>query len=251
LNVTVELSVAIPCYNEEENLPAAVPRLVSILREAQIDFELIFIDDGSGDRTAEILQGFIDDGQPVRLVRHPVNQGWGGAVRSGYEASSGRYFAFMVADEQVSFDTIPVVYEMIRDQPLGVLAKVRRVTRSNEPLRKVYSFIYNRLMNRLFRTVTTDHNGTPKILRHEDFARLRPTHLGNFFDVELVTRAMTKGFRIIELDVPSVVRSRGTSHISSTQLVKEPLRLLREALQFRAHGESQSLGKAKDQSDSS
>ncbi len=226
---TPELTVAVPCYNEEENLPAAVPRLVSILQTLGCPVELLFVNDGSADRTADVVRELATR-YPIRLVDCPRNQGWGGAVMAGFDQARGRYYCFVPADEQVSYDTIPVLYRRILQEPERTIVKIRRVTRTNEPSRKFFSVGYNLLLNAIFGFHSRDHNGTPKILRRADFPQVRPSFRNNFFDAELLIKAGRLGYRIVELEAPSVRRTGGASHV---KVVKESWRMLGDISRFR------------------
>jgi polyisoprenyl-phosphate glycosyltransferase len=223
------LTVAVPCYNEEANLPTAVPRLVSILEAIADPVELLFVNDGSADRTADVIRQ-LQSRYPVRLVDCARNQGWGGAVLEGFEAARGRYYCFVPADEQVSYETIPVIYQRIREEPERTVVKIRRVTRTNEFERKVFSVFYNALLNVVFGFHSPDHNGTPKVLRREDFERVRPTFKNNFFDAELLINAGRLKYRVVEIDAPSTRRTGGASHV---KVVKESLRMFRDMSRFR------------------
>lgn len=224
-----ELTVAVPCYNEEENLPTAIPRLVSILGTIGVPVELLFVNDGSADRTADVVRRF-EATHPVRLVDCPRNQGWGGAVMAGFDAARGRYYCFVPADEQVSYETIPVLYRRAVTEPARTIVKIRRVTRTNELSRKLFSLGYNAVLNLRFGFHSHDHNGTPKILRREDFGAVRPTFTNNFFDAELLIRAGRAGYRIVEIDAPSIRRTGGSSHV---KVVKESMRMFGDIARFR------------------
>lgn len=224
-----ELTVAVPCYNEEENLPTAIPRLVSIVSGIGVPVELLFVNDGSRDRTADVIREH-ESRYPIRLVDCPQNQGWGGAVMAGFDAARGRYYCFVPADEQVSYDTIPMLYRRAVQEPPRTIVKIRRVTRTNELSRKLFSLGYNAVLNMRFGFHSHDHNGTPKVIRREDFAAIRPAFKNNFFDAELLIRAGRQDYRIVEIDAPSVRRTGGSSHV---KVVKESMRMFGDISRFR------------------
>jgi glycosyltransferase involved in cell wall biosynthesis len=91
------LSVVIPAYNEEDDIAAIVERVLAVrpeLSEVGVDLELIVVDDGSADRTAEIVVTY----PGARLVRHPTNKGYGAALKTGFKAACGDLLAFLDAD---------------------------------------------------------------------------------------------------------------------------------------------------------
>ncbi len=224
-----ELTVAVPCYNEEANLATAIPRLASILATIGVPVELLFVNDGSADRTAEVIRQH-ESQYPIRLVDCPRNQGWGGAVMAGWEAAQGRYYCFVPADEQVSYDLIPVLYRRILQEPERTIVKARRITRTNELARKLFSIGYNAVLNLSFGFHSRDHNGTPKILLRTDFPAVRPAFKNNFFDAELLIKAGRLHYRIVEIDAPSTRRTGGSSHV---KVVQESWRMLGDISNFR------------------
>ena len=96
----LDLSVVIPVYNEEENLPPLWAELRSVLEGLRLRFEIIFVDDGSHDRSAEIVRSFRDADPRVRLVRLKANAGETAATDAGFKAARGRLVATMDADLQ-------------------------------------------------------------------------------------------------------------------------------------------------------
>ena len=94
------LSVVIPAYNEEDGVAECIERVLSVepeLRKVGLDgLELIVVDDGSKDKTAEIIKGYVDRG--VVLIQHKVNRNYGGALKTGFHHASGDFLAFMDAD---------------------------------------------------------------------------------------------------------------------------------------------------------
>ena len=95
------LSVVIPAYNEEDGIGECVERVLAVrpaLSELGLDLEVIVVDDGSGDRTAEIVRGYAASDKGVRLVCHNPNRGYGAALKTGFAAGCGDLLAFLDAD---------------------------------------------------------------------------------------------------------------------------------------------------------
>src|SRR5262245_16832927 len=103
----LDLSVVIPVYNEEENLPLLWPELREVLAPLALSYEATFVDDGSRDRSADIVRGFHDADPRVRLVRLKENAGETAATDAGFKATRGRYVVVMDADLQNDPHDIP------------------------------------------------------------------------------------------------------------------------------------------------
>src|SRR5256886_12043775 len=96
----VEISAVMPAYNEEANLEQSVGRMATALQTFTRGFEIIVVDDGSQDGTAALLDRLKAAHPNLRVIRHPVNRGYGAALRSGFEAARFAWIFVMDADNQ-------------------------------------------------------------------------------------------------------------------------------------------------------
>ena len=108
------LSVIIPAYNEEERLPPTLERLVSYLERRGGEFEIVVVDDGSTDRTAEVALSF-SRSAPVRVLRNEGNRGKGYSVRRGMLAAKGELRLFSDADLSTPIEELPKLEEAIAE----------------------------------------------------------------------------------------------------------------------------------------
>lgn len=97
---TMDISVVLPCFNEEENIERTVREVLTWLNEEKIEGKVIVVDDGSSDRSAEILQLLSHEDPRVFIVTHQKNKGYGLAVRSGLDAATTTYISFVDSDGQ-------------------------------------------------------------------------------------------------------------------------------------------------------
>ena len=102
-----DLSIVIPVYNEEENLPLLWPEIRDVLGPTGLTYEVIFVDDGSRDRSAEIIRAFREADPRVRLVQLKANAGETAATDAGFKTARGRYVVSMDADLQNDPADIP------------------------------------------------------------------------------------------------------------------------------------------------
>src|SRR5512139_350437 len=115
------LSVVIPALNEEDGIADIIERVLAVkapLAEAGVsDLELIVVDDGSQDRTPEIVAGYPE----VVLVKHPVNQGYGAAIKTGFRQAKGDMLAFLDADGTYPPEAYPQLCKPILEDQADVV----------------------------------------------------------------------------------------------------------------------------------
>ena len=103
----LDLSIVIPVYNEEENLPLLWPEIREVLASTRLRYEVVFVDDGSRDRSAEVVRGFRGQDPRVRLIGLKTNAGETAATDAGIKSVRGRYVVVMDADLQNDPHDIP------------------------------------------------------------------------------------------------------------------------------------------------
>ncbi|MCM1121739.1 MAG: glycosyltransferase family 2 protein [Eubacterium sp.] len=152
------LSVIVPCYNEEENIRDFYDELfknTSFFEEKKIEVELIYIDDGSKDRTVDEIRKLHDEDARVHMVSFSRNFGKEAAIYAGLQKAKGDLAVFMDADLQDPPSLLPEMYRYIEEGYDSVAT--RRVTRKGEPLvRSFFARIFYRLMNKISKTEIVD-----------------------------------------------------------------------------------------------
>ena len=151
-------SVIVPCYNEEENVAPFYEELlkhISFLAEKDIELELLFIDDGSRDRTVQEVGKLREKDERVHLVSFSRNFGKEAAMYAGLENASGDYVVLMDADLQDPPALLPEMFSYI-EQGYDSVA-TRRVSRKGEPpIRSFFARTFYRLMKRISKTEIMD-----------------------------------------------------------------------------------------------
>ena len=148
------LSVIVPCFNEEEALPMFYQAIKKTADKMEnLDFELLFVDDGSKDNTLKLLKKYSTEDERVRYISFSRNFGKEAAMYAGLENSKGDYVTVMDADMQDPPSLLPEMYKLIAVDTYDVVA-TRRVTRAGEPkirsffARKFYKVI-NKMLNKV------------------------------------------------------------------------------------------------------
>lgn len=152
------LSVIVPCYNEEENVAPFYEELmkhVSFLAERDVDLEVLYIDDGSRDRTVQEIKRLRETDERVHMVSFSRNFGKEAAMYAGLENAAGDYVVFMDADLQDPPSLLEEMFSYI-EQGYDAVA-TRRVSRKGEPpIRSFFARRFYRLMKRISRTEIMD-----------------------------------------------------------------------------------------------
>src|SRR5437762_11755611 len=126
------LSIVVPLYNEEEGIAQLIHSVFSVLSTDANFLELVLVDDGSCDRTSELVSQHAESEPRIRMVRHDRNRGLGAAIRTGLEAAEGDLLLYTDADLPFDFSLIPQLFALAGDE--GVIVGYR--TNRGEGLRR-------------------------------------------------------------------------------------------------------------------
>ena len=203
----LDLSVVLPVYNEDDNLPVLWPELRGVLDPLGLTYEIIFVDDGSRDRSADLVRGFSEIDTRVRLVRLKENAGETAATDAGFKACRGRMVVVMDSDLQNDPHDIPrLLHELERwDAVTGW--RVKRGD-GDSIVRRVSSRVANRIRNRLSDDTIQDSGCTFRAFRREC---LRGLVLYRGFHRFSPTLLRMRGYRVIEVPVNHRPRRFGRS----------------------------------------
>jgi glycosyltransferase involved in cell wall biosynthesis len=202
-----DLSVVIPVYNEEENLPPLWEELRSVLEPLGLSFEVVFVDDGSRDRSAEIIRGFRERDPRVRLVRLKANAGETAATDAGFKAAGGRFVVTMDADLQNDPHDIPAMLAHLEQWDAVTGWRVSR-GEGDSVVRRASSRIANRVRNALSEETIQDSGCTFRAFRREC---LRGLVLYRGFHRFIPTLLKMRGYRVLEVPVKNRPRRFGQS----------------------------------------
>jgi glycosyltransferase involved in cell wall biosynthesis len=203
----IDLSVVIPVYNEEENLPDLWPELRSVLEPLDLGFEVVFVDDGSRDRSAEVIRSFHESDPRVRLVQLKVNAGETAATDAGFKVVRGRWVVTMDADLQNDPHDIPLLLSHL-DRWDAVTGWRTDRGQGDSLVRRVSSRVANRVRNAISDESIQDSGCTFRAFRREC---LRGLVLYRGFHRFIPTLLKMRGYRVIEVPVRNRPRRYGQS----------------------------------------
>jgi glycosyltransferase involved in cell wall biosynthesis len=227
------LSYFFPAHNEEANLEGLVEEALATLPGLADTFEIIAVDDGSKDATpalADALAARHPD--VVRVVHHPVNLGYGAALRSGFGAARFELVAFTDGDRQFKVVDIGRLTARLAgpDRPDVVVGF--RIKRADPLIRTAYARAY-RLANRIFFGLTvTDVDGACKLFRRDALDGLHVESDGAFFSAEMLIKLRAADRTVVEVGVPHYPRTAGSPTGAKPQVI---LRAVRDFWRLRLH----------------
>ena len=203
--MTPEISIVIPAFNEALRLPITLDRVQRYLATAGLTAEVIVVDDGSRDDTAEVVQRYAQRWPQLKLVAAERNAGKGAAVRLGMAAARGRYRVFSDADLSVPIDDMEKLLRPLH-AGAGVAIASRGLRDSQVELhqpwyRETMGKIFNRLVRIFVLGGVHDTQCGFKAFTAEVADRVFPVlqTRGFGFDVELLYRAQHAGYKIVEV----------------------------------------------------
>lgn len=201
---SISLSVVIPAYNEEQRLGGTLKRVVEYLRDRAEGFEVLVVDDGSQDRTAEIAGEYPDP--PVRTLRLEANRGKGAALKAGVLASRGEWVLLCDADLSTPIEDLEVLEARQSEAPMILGSRAvadSRVTQHQPVYREMMGKTFNGILRLLALVEERDTQCGFKLIRgelaRELFGQLSVERFA--YDVELVCLAKDRGARVIEQGV--------------------------------------------------
>ena len=146
-----KISVVVPCYNEEESLPLFYQEMERVRKQdfENVEFEYIFVDDGSKDNTLKEMKELYVQDNKVRYISFSKNFGKEAAILAGLEAASGDYVTLMDADLQDPPSMLRKMYDIIKDEGYDNVG-TRRVSRKGEPpIRSFFAHIFYKIINKM------------------------------------------------------------------------------------------------------
>ena len=152
----MDISVIVPCYNEEESIPLFYKEIKEITKKMKAKFEIIFINDGSSDNTLNIIRTLAKKDKMVRYISFSRNFGKEAGILAGLEASCGKYVCMMDVDLQDPPHLLIEMYDEIKKGEYDCIA-TRSVSRNGYSfLRKTLTKLYSKIINKLSKTPIVD-----------------------------------------------------------------------------------------------
>jgi dolichol-phosphate mannosyltransferase len=205
------VSVVIPMFNEEENAPDTLARVGAALSEAGYEYELLPVDDGSTDRTAEVLASQAGADPRIRPITYHRNRGRGYAMRRGFAAARGDFIVCLDADLSYTPDHAVRMLAVLRDDPDADFVIASPYMPGGEVegvdgFRLFVSRLGNAVLRRALPLPVYTSTGIVRAYRAEVLRSLLLESDGKEIHLEILSKAVALGFRPVEM--PATLRSR-------------------------------------------
>jgi dolichol-phosphate mannosyltransferase len=218
----MKLSVVIPAHNEVESIGETVESCVAELERCEIPYEILVVDDASGDGTAAVVNAIAERNPNVRCLRSNLPPGFGHAVRSGLDAYTGDAVAVMMADLSDSPKDLVLYYRVLEqgyDCAFGTRFGAGGSTEGYPLLKLVVNRIVNAGVRILFQHGYNDTTNAFKAYRRHVIDQIQPL-LSNHFNltVEMPLKAIVRGFNYAVVPVTWRNRRHGVSQLKLQEM---------------------------------
>ncbi len=204
-NHPVDISVVVPVFNEEENLPILIPQIAEVFRPLGKTYEMIFVDDGSTDRSRRLLKEMVSQYPQIRVLGFKRNCGETAAGAAGLKEAKGEIVITIDADLQNDPRDIPTMLEYLKDYDM---VTGWRQEREDSWVKRVTSRIANRVRNRLSGETIQDSGCTFRAYKRECLQNIKLYKGMHRF---MPTLVKMEGFRVIEIPIAHHPREFGVS----------------------------------------
>jgi glycosyltransferase involved in cell wall biosynthesis len=220
------LSVVLPAWNEEAIIARTVQQVIETLSEIAPDYEVIVVDDGSTDRTGEIIDALAAENPRLRVVHNRPNKGYGGALIAGFNAVSKELTFFMDADGQFDIRDITKLLAHL-DEADAVLGY--REHRQDPPMRIINAWGWKMLMRLLFGLKVRDVDCAFKLYPTSLVYRANVQAQGAMVNTEMLVKLNRLGYTWVEVPVNHYPREGGKASGANLRVI---LRAFRELLKL-------------------
>jgi glycosyltransferase involved in cell wall biosynthesis len=203
------LTVFFPAYNDSGTIASMVIRTVKAAAELTPDFEIIVVDDGSGDGTAAIADELARTYPQVRAVHHPRNRDYGAALRTGFRSATKELIFYTDGDAQYDPAEIKTLWGSFG--PDTDLVNGYKISRADPLHRIIIGRIYHYIVSVLFGLKLRDVDCDFRLMRRSIFDRINLEKTSGIICVEMMKKVQDAGFRIVEVPVHHYHRAYGKS----------------------------------------
>ncbi|MDA8134967.1 MAG: glycosyltransferase family 2 protein [Desulfobacteraceae bacterium] len=194
----VKISYVVPAFNEESSILNTLQRLIKILSETGITYEIILVNDGSRDKTIELSAQFPE----VRVINHPVNIGYGNALKSGIKNARYEWIGIVDADGSYPIEDIPQLIKEMQNGYDMVIGSRINTAQMDKPVKKIFRWIYKTILKLVVKNTIEDANSGFRMFSRDMAINLLPFLCGTFsFTTSLTILAMGNAFFVKHIPI--------------------------------------------------
>jgi glycosyltransferase involved in cell wall biosynthesis len=204
---TLDLTILVPCKNEEANINSTLDTAMSALKEIGCSYEILVVDDGSTDKTSAVVEKYQAEHPelPVILRRNPRNFGLSRTFVDGAFAGRGKYFRLLAGDNCEPKETVVAILSKMGEADMII---PYHKTRTGSFLRTTISRFYTFLVNLFSGYRLRYYNGNP-LFRRDHVMRWHPYAFGFGFQADLITRLLDEDATYLEVPIVAIRREKG------------------------------------------
>ena len=203
------ISAFFPCYNDKGTIGKMVKDVADVLKNLTNDFEVIVIDDDSTDGSRELLRKLKKKYNFLKLVFHQKNQGYGGALQSGFKTASKDLIFYTDGDAQYDVKELPLLFKKMTDRV--DIVNGYKIKRADVWYRAAIGRVYHWVMKLMFGFEIRDVDCDFRLIRRGPFRKINIKHKSGVICVEMVTKMHQAGFGFVEVGVHHYPRVYGCS----------------------------------------
>ncbi|MEK7163605.1 MAG: glycosyltransferase, partial [Patescibacteria group bacterium] len=218
------LTVVVPAYNEEGNIAKCLDSLDKYFRKSDFDYEIIVVNDGSKDKTGEIVKGLSKKIKNLHLVEHFPNRGYGGSLKAGFAVAKKDLIVMAHSDNQFDFSQVKLLLALLEKNNADIVSGVR--SQEGSVYRKFLRWGWNTLVRALFGYLATDIDCGFKVFKKDILQKINLSSDGAMIDTQLYAGARARGLKIVEIPVTHLPRTSGQSTGGNSKVIIKAIKEL-------------------------
>lgn len=211
-----EISLFFPCYNEQDNIESVTGRALKVLKTLTDTYEIIIVDDGSKDQTEKVVKRLFSKDKKIRYIRHPLNKGYGAALRTGLKTARHDLICFTDGDGQFDLKDLKKMLPLIKESEVIVGYRKKR---KDSFYRLVNAKIYGLIIWLFFGLRVRDVDCGFKLFQKKVIDKLEIESQGALASAEILIKIINKGYRVKEVEVTHFPRLLGKQTGANSRVI--------------------------------
>lgn len=220
------LSLFLPTYNEQENIARTVEDADAVLKKVAKEYEILVVEDGSKDQTAQVVKDLIKKNKHVRMIQHKPNRGYGGAFKSGLYGSQQELVSFIDSDGQFDYSEVTKLLRHIDKYDLVIGYRIKR---QDSLFRNLNAFLWKIWMWFLFGLWVKDIDCAFKVIKKYVIEDVKLETESALTSAEFLIRVKQQDYRWKEVGVHHYPRKAGAATGANPKVI---IRALKESLRL-------------------